>query len=179
MGCLKDGFFVYCSGYIKMRTMGNVMHVADETSTEKHKKQKTTQVKIAKRKFINWAVGVAISLLPILAIPFVEFISGASLCTTLYTLFCDISIMFVGISFTITAINDFIKQCIQNEEEGWVWLNVVLLLLGVVVYTSVVLVRHRNPDMDMTRVVWVNIIYFFVMFALSAIKYIKEIQEGR
>lgn len=162
-----------------MRNVKEVMAVANEETTVRRNKQNLEKQKILKKKFLYWGLGIIISFLPILALPIGNWISGANIREALYELFCDISIMFVGISFTITALNDFIMKCTEKNEVGWVFLNIVLLILGAIIYTVVVMQKNDNPKMDMSRVFWINLIYFFIMFALSAHKYIKEMSEVR
>jgi|GEM_PF-5102786 len=145
------------------------MAVADEKKVEKQNKQK---LKSSKRKFKVWLFGIAISLLPLMALPFWDLISGGNLETMFYKLFCDISIMFVGISFTITAMNDFMYK----EQDDWM-LNLILLILGAIVYTIVIIQKDANSNMNMDVVFGLNLGYFILMFVLSASKYIKEIWE--
>lgn len=162
-----------------MRNIKEAMAVANEKTTVSKNNQNLVQLNILKKKFQYWILGVAISFLPLLALPFDNWISGASVSTVLYELFCDISIMFVGISFTITALNDFIMKCTEKNEEGWVFLNIVLLILGAIIYAIVVKQKKDTPEMGMDRVFWTNLIYFIIMFLLSANKYLKEIWEVR
>ena len=162
-----------------MRNAKEAMAVANEEKTVMQDQKKLEKRNIAKKKFHYWLLGVCVSFLPILALPINNFISGVNLFLVLYELFCDISIMFIGISFTITALNDFITKCIEKEEDGWLLLNIVLLILGAIIYTIVVLQKNNNPEMEMGRVFWINLIYFIIMFLLSANKYIKQIREVR
>lgn len=162
-----------------MRNIKEAMAVANEKTTVSQKSQNSKQLDISKKKFRCWILGIVISFLPLLAIPIDSWIGGAAVRTVLYELFCDISIMFVGISFTITALNDFIMKYTEKNKEGWVLLNIVLLILGAIIYTIVVKQKSENPEMDMHRVFIVNLVYFFIMLLLSASKYIKEIREVR
>lgn len=162
-----------------MRNVNEVMAVANEQTTGVQSKPNSDKLKTAKKKFRNWVLGIIFSFLPLLALPFNHLIGGGNVATMLYKLFCDISIVFVGISFTISALNDFIAKCTKRDEDGWVWINLILLLLGAIIYTVVVLQKDENPDMEMGTVFWINLIYIVLMFILSANKYICEIWEVR
>ena len=119
------------------------------------------------------------SILPLLAVPFSDFISDGNVCNMFYNLFCDISIMFVGVSFTIVALNDFIAICTERKEDGWIWANLILLLFGAIFYTVVVTEKNADQDVNIDVVFWMDFFYFLIMLGLSANKYVREIKEVR
>jgi len=155
-----------------MKNVKEAMAVADEVVAKAERKQNLDDLKIAKNKLINWLLGVAFSVLPLLAIPIRGFIENGNFFGMLYNLFCDASILFVGISFTITSLNDFIANCAKKEEYGWAGLTLFLLILGGIVYTTTVLAENKNANI----VFGINLFYFISMFLLSIIKYINEIR---
>lgn len=152
-----------------MKNVKETMAVANEVLTKE--KQNLDDLKSAKRKLINWLLGVAFSVLPLLALPLRSFIENGNFREMLYNLFCDASILFVGISFTITSLNDFVDN--WANDYGWSGLTLLLLILGGIVYTTIVLAESKNTSI----VFWINLGYFIFMFLLSVIKYINEIRS--
>lgn len=153
-----------------MKNVKEAMAVADEVLAKTERKQNLDDLKNAKRKLINWLLGVAFSVLPLLALPLKFFIEDGNLWGMFYNLFCDASILFVGISFTITSLNDFVAN--WANDYGWSGLTLLLLILGGIVYTTIVLTENKNTSI----VFGINLFYFIFMFLLSVIKYIKEIR---
>lgn len=157
-----------------MKNVKEAMAVADEVSAKAkakaEQKQNLEDLKNAKRKLKNWLLGIAFSVLPLLALPFSGFLKNGNLGEMLYNLVCDASILFVGISFTITSLNDFVADWADNY--GWSSLTLFLLILGGVVYATTVVVENK----DMGVVFGVNLFYFISMFLLSFAKYINEIR---
>ena len=112
-----------------------------------------------------------------MALPFNNWINGESLHTVIYELFCDVSIVFVGISFTIVSLNDFINEPAKRDKESWVMLNIILLLVGAILYAILLIRKNEKPDIEMEKIFGINLIYFIIMLILSAITYIKKMSE--
>ena len=159
-----------------MRNIVEAMNVANENVTDMQEKRKSEKRTVGKQ-FRNWIIGIVISFLPLLALPFKSFLSHGDLSKMLYELFCDTSIMFIGIALTITAMNEFIVEYAEKEKDGWIWVNIILLIFGAIIYTVVVIEKDANKDIKTNVILTVNLIYFVIMFALSASKYIKKICE--
>lgn len=156
-----------------MKNVKETMAVANEIVVAKvEKNQNLDDLKSAKKKLEYWLYGVGFSMLPLLALPISGFIKDGKFFEMLYNLFCDASILFVSISFTITSLNDFIADCVKRDEYRWVNSNLILLILGVIIYTTIVLEKNR----DLNVVFGINLIYFILMFLLSLSKYIKGIR---
>lgn len=153
-----------------MKNVKETMAVADEVLAKAERKQNLDDLKSAKIKLINWLLGVAISMLPLVALPFKSFLEDGNFFAMLYNLFCDASILFVGISFTITSLNDFVTNWADNY--GRSGLTLLLLISAAIVYTTTVSVENKNTNI----VLGINLFYFISMFLLSVIKYINEIR---
>lgn len=118
-------------------------------------------------------------MLPLLALPLKDWITGENVCTVVYELFCDVSIVFVGISFTITSLNDYISQHTHEDKAAWVMLNILFLLLGTILYVVMLIQKNENSEVQMKKIFEINIIYFVIMLILSANNYIKEIWRAK
>ncbi len=89
-----------------MRNVEEAMTVGNEDAIKSERKTPPKGNGEEKKKFTNWIGGILISFLSIFALPFGDFISNANFFKMLYNIFCDSSVIFIGISFTITTMND-------------------------------------------------------------------------
>lgn len=158
-----------------MKNVKEAMSIADEKISDDKQEQNIKKAEAPKKKFYCWLCGIALSMLPLLALPLKDWITGENICTIIYELFCDTSIVFVGISFTITSLNDYISQNAQKGEIALVMLNIFFLLLGTILYVVILIQKNENPKVEMERIFGVNVFYFITMLILSANNYIKEI----
>lgn len=58
------------------------------------------------RKLYNWLLGFALSCLPVLLGPFVKLLLKEPFLQVLMTVVTDISIIYIGVSLTVSAMND-------------------------------------------------------------------------
>lgn len=159
-----------------MRNVEEAMAVGNEDAIKLRRNVPPKRSEEEKKKFIIWIGGILISFLPILALPFGGFISNGSFVAMLYDIFCDSSVIFIGISFTITAVNDFVGY--SEIKERWIISNFFLLILGTIFYVVIIVKKDLGSTVDMKVVFWVNLIYFVVMLLLGASKYISAIREA-
>lgn len=159
-----------------MRNIEEAMSVGNEEES-KRDERRLKRIKVEEEKYHNWIWGIVISFLPILALPFEDFIRSGNIFKMLYRLFCDSSVIFIGISFTITALNDFVGY--GKNEKRWMNSNFFLLILGTIFYTVVTMRKDKNLDINMTVVFWFDLIYFIVMVLLGANRYIDAIREAK
>lgn len=164
-----------------MRNAKEVMRVAkeilDSNNQGENNNHEENLLKLAKRKFKIWIMGIVVSFIPLIALPFWNFIDNVHLGEMFYEIFCNVGIMFIAISFTITALSDFTLETVKNEKEGWLAINSVLLILGALLY-GVMAIKEKNSTNVQTEVFfWTNLAYFILMFLLSSSKYIKAILE--
>lgn len=164
-----------------MKNTREVMGVASEPATAEQNDRKAEETReIIKNKFCNWCIGIVVSIFPLFAVPVVKLVGGKGIGTMFYTLFCDINIMYVGISFTITAMNDFLENHIRKKKKrGWVGASVLLLSVGMLIYISVVVLKEVGGCIDSSVVFWLNLTYFVVMLLMALSKYLKEFVEVR
>jgi len=153
-----------------MKNVKEAMAVADEVPAT-GQKQNSDDLKSVKRKLLNWFLGIAFSLIPLLALPFKDFIENGNFLNMLYHLCCDASILFVGISFSIVSLNDFIDDCAKREKYMWPGIILFFLIFGTFLYTVTMVTEKKDENI----VFVMNLIYFIAMFLLSAFKYINEI----
>lgn len=159
-----------------MRNVEETMAVGNEDANKSQRKAPPKGNWKEKKKFKNWIWSILISFLPILALPVWELISNGNISTMLYTLFCDSSVIFVGISFTITAMNDFVEY--RKIGEYSINPNFFLLILGTIFYVVIIIRKDVGLTVDMNVVFGVNLGYFIIMFLLGASKYIGTIREA-
>lgn len=158
-----------------MRNVKETMAVADENITWNNDCKKR-KVENLKKRFRNWFLGIGISFLPLIALPFSNLVYQGDIGNFFYELFCDISVMFIGITFAISSMNDFIDESIEKKQDGWIMLNLICLLAGAIFY-SVIVVQNKGADMNQDIIFKVNLGYFVLMFFLSAGRYLREIRE--
>ena len=159
-----------------MTNVNETMAVGNEKTAQGQKKVVKKAHSIAKKKYTNWIWGVVFSCLPLTALPITMFVKDGNVQNLIYQFCCDVNIVFVGISFTITALNDYIEQE-RDSKEGFLNLNLFLLLLGAIYYVIVVLEKNNSTEMNMAAVFWVNVGYFVIMFILVSVKYISAIVD--
>lgn len=178
LSCVMQGNFLLL-GVAKMKNIKEAMSVADESISENKQKKDTKKIEVSKKKFYYWLLGIVLSMLPLLALPLKDWITGENVYMVVYELFCDVSIVFVGISFTITSLNDYISQHTHEDKAAWVKLNILFLLLGTILYVVMLIQKNENSEVEMKKIFEINIIYFVIMLILSANNYIKEIWRAK
>lgn len=161
-----------------MRNIKEVMSIGGESTERPRKYDDQENLEVIKEKFKNWCLGVGLSCLPLILFLVLEFLHDKSFCTTFYDLFCDIGIMFIGISFSVTAFNDFVGFTKSNNG-NWAFGHILLIIIGAFLYTTLMVEKYENSDLNMDKVFGFNLGYFLVMLFVTASKYIRKIQEVR
>lgn len=167
-----------------MKNAEQVMEIGNENNSSpkdlnaKHTRKIKKKNK-AKTKFVNWLIGIALSALPLVTWPFYTFLTHKNFGTLFYDVFCDISIIFVGISFTVTTLNDFMERYVKEQKISWILAIIVFLLLGAIIYSVLTFAIKSGDIVDTNLLFGINISYFSIMGVLSASKYIREIKEEK
>ncbi len=128
--------------------------------------------KTVKKQFVMWLIGFAISLIPILALPLYHIIFIESTSSIFEDLFYNSEIIFVGISLTITSINDFITPQSKESGSSWMWINIITIIVGTLIFSLIVIAFEKDSQkVNKTFVIAFNIVYLVVCFLLGFFKY--------
>lgn len=129
-------------------------------------------------RYRNWLIGLAISIIPLIAVPSMKLFKGESgLCQMLYETFCSYEIIFVGISLAIASLNDFIARESKEDKGGWTLVNVVLIILGAMIYGGLAIENASGQSFDFRNLFTFNMIYLGMIFVLGTAKYLQEFWE--
>lgn len=153
-----------------------------EENSEGEKKRsldRDSNEKNSKKHFKMWLIGFAISFIPILALPIYHIICLESICVILEDLFFNSEIIFLGISLTITSINDFITPHSKESGSDWMWISIITIIVGALVFSLfIVSLENNNGPINKTFVIIFNILYLVVCFLLGYSKY-KSVMNSK
>lgn len=161
---------------IKKENVKKVMEIATEKPQKKKKKFNSK----ALRRYLYWFLGLIVSLVPLLAIPFGNKLVGASQEGFFYELFKNNEIFFIGVSLSIAAINDYVQQR-QTKKSGdfWTCINIIVIVIGAMFYgITAFVIQHGSLfeiEIDYNFLIWCNIFYLSVIIVLGSYKYVKDI----
>ena len=152
--------------------------IADETAHKHRARQESARRKNIKLKYRNWWYGLAISFIPLFAIPVANIVlDNASLCDFLFKLFSSCEIIFIGVSIAITALNDFQGSNIKKEKNWMAQLSMVLIVFGTLIYGVIALCQDRFETINVGFVLGFNVIFLITIIALASAQYISKLQE--
>lgn len=120
-----------------------------------------------KKQYQNWKLGIIISFIPILTPIILSFLLCRfnTLPSNIWNIFGDPSIIFIGISATITAANDHLA----NQYESFILITVGSLIYGLLTAINVFVTTGSNTP-TVTMVIF-NIIYLCACFILNIKSY--------
>lgn len=152
--------------------------IADEAIHKHRNKQESTKRKNILAKYLNWWYGVAISFIPLFAIPVADVVlDNASLGIFLFKLFSGCEIVFIGVSIAITALNDFRDSKRKNGENWMARLSMVLIVFGTLIYSVIALCQDRFETINIAFVLGFNVFFLIIIIALASAQYISRLQE--
>lgn len=138
-------------------------------------KNKKNQIK---HRYRNWLIGLIISLIPLLAVPFIGLFKGENEFSYIfYDIFSSYEIIFVGIALSIAALNDFVSQESEESKEGWTWLNIIIIAFGAMIYGGLAVESNAGENFDLSAIFIFNLIYLGIIFLLGSAKYYQEFKE--
>lgn len=86
----------------------------------------------------------------------------------------------MGISLTIASMNDFVTPMSKEAGSGWMWTNIITILLGTITYGVMVLAINLGiGSINRGFVVVFNIIYLVFCFLMGLCKYKSKMNKTR
>lgn len=119
-------------------------------------------------KRTNWLIGFALSTLPVFAGLFMDFLLKTPISEAVLSFFTDTSILFVGVSLTVSAMND-----LEAEQQSRLKGYIVLLAFGVAIY-SIINIANRLVDSNLINhgaIIFMNVIFLVLPLILGLSQY--------
>lgn len=150
-----------------------------ELAPEKNIKKKKSCNKKALNRYCTWIIGMVVSFVPLLALPFTKALTGIEQ-DFFKEMFMSNEIFFIGVSLSIAALNDYINKTNKNStSDVWVYINIITIAIGAMFYgiTTVLMenITKNNTVIDNDFLCFCNVVYLLVIIMLSSYKYIREI----
>lgn len=80
----------------------------------------------------------------------------------------------------VSAINDFISNTTKHIASYWLFIYILLIILGALIYTAIVVREYYKPEINNENVLAVfAVIYLITIIVLGCIRYIKNILEQK
>ena len=155
-----------------------VMNIAEELYTNPGKGSKIYSN--AKIRYRNWLIGMIVSFIPVLALPLSRIYMGEPVGIALFDSFCSSEIIFIGISLAIASLNDFLAREADENKQGWTWINIILIILGAMVYGVTVITEELSAGrvgekaFNYDLAFGFNVFFLLIIFLLGSARYIKE-----
>lgn len=138
------------------------------------------RVEIVKKQFHIWLMGLVVSIIPLLVLPIYHAIISKPFCVIFEDFFVNAEIIFVGISLTIASMNDFVTPMSKEAGSGWMWTNIITILLGTITYGAMVLAINLGIEsINRGFVIVFNIIYLVFCFLMGLCKYKSKMNKTR
>lgn len=122
-------------------------------------------------KRTNWLIGFALSALPVFVGPFLDFLLKKPITEAALSFFTDTSLLFIGVSLTVSAMND-----LEPEQQSRLKGYIVLLAFGSAIY-SIITIANRLVDPALINhgaIIVMNIIFLVVPLVLGLSQYSSE-----
>lgn len=137
-------------------------------------------LKNAKSQFSTWIMGFVVSLIPLFILPILKISNGNEFSVAFNGFFSNPELFFIGISITVAAANDFVNNSRTFSETLWFQINMVMILLGTLIYTLIIVQTYYKPDENNNTMFTIfTIFYLGVTFGLGCIRYIKNINKQK
>ena len=150
---------------------------SDTTSNKYNKANGSISKDSVFAKYGMWLLGLIISFIPLLAVPFIKFFVGqGDLLKLLLEIFYSSEIIFIGISLIITVLIDFLTDEKQNRKVGWIVINVVVIMFGAMIYGVISATISLGIELKNELLLGFNISYFLFVFLLGTSKYVCELR---
>lgn len=152
----------------------------DQVGTSINEQNQIENLKNAKSQFSTWIMGFVVSLIPLFVLPILKMSNGDTFLVAFNGFFSNPELFFIGISITVAAVNDFVNNSKTFSETLWFQINVVMVLLGTLIYTLIIANTYFKPHANNNTMFTVfTIFYFEGTFVLGCIRYIKNINKQK
>lgn len=121
--------------------------------------------------YFFWLIGIGLSLLPVIVLsiyPLLD-ISTPQDYSVIYHILKDVSILFVSISMSISALNYSVSNK-HKYSHIYMYLSLLIILFGAMIYAHVKGMQSYNEGV----VIAINVIYFTVEFLIGTSVYIRR-----
>lgn len=124
-----------------------------------------------KRKLWNWLLGFTFSCLPVLSGPFVMLLFKEPIVRVCVSALTDISIIYIGVSLIVSAMND-----LEPEEQGRKNMYIVILAFAVSIYTLInVAQRFASPGVISTGfIITMNVAFLAISLVFGLNQYLRK-----
>ena len=102
----------------------------------------------AKFRFIAWLLLFIFSLFPLLIIPFVKILDNVPTHIVFSGFLTNHELFFIGITMAVSAINDFISNTTKHIASYWLFIYILLIILGALIYTAIVVREYYKPEIN-------------------------------
>jgi len=150
---------------------------SNSTSKNARGKSKDNKFKINGKAWLQykyWLIGLLVSFIPLLAIPFAQKSVGTDV-DFFAAIFKNAEIIFIGISLSISALNTYIKPISKTKRDSWIWLNMIAIIVGALSYGIIVTQDESTKDLDWEFLGDFNFGFFVFIFLIGSYKYILDI----
>jgi len=150
---------------------------SNSTSKNARGKSKDNKLKINGKAWLQykyWLIGLLVSFIPLLAIPFAQKSVGTDV-DFFAAIFKNAEIIFIGISLSISALNTYIKPISQTKRDSWIWLNMIAIIVGALSYGIIVTQEESTKNLDWDFLGDFNFGFFVFIFLIGSYKYILDI----
>ena len=147
----------------------------DTTSLEMASTRNIKDDLITKRR--RWLLGLSFSIFPILIKPFIALVlpSQYGIKDALFMLLTNVSILYVGVTAVVTALND-----LEPNDNGRSYYYIIILFLVAIVYTIIEVVDFLFPGQSSSYVkIIINIIVLVASIVPGAQQYNKSPKKKR
>lgn len=125
-------------------------------------------------------MGFVVSLVPLFILPFLKLSDGIKASAAFNEFFSNPELFFIGISITISAVNDFVNNSKNFRETLWFQINLFMIFLGTIIYTLIIVHTYHRPEMNNSTIFIIfTVFYLGFTFILGCIRYIGNIKEQK
>lgn len=123
------------------------------------------------RKLANWLLGFFLSWLPVLLGPFVRLLFKESLLQVLISVLTDVSIIYIGVSLIVSAMND-----LALEEHGRTNVYIGILVFAAAIY-AIINAAQQFADTDAISagvIIFMNVVFLLTPLVLGLHQYMRK-----
>lgn len=127
--------------------------------------------KSGNQKLHNWLIGFGFSWLPVLSYPLVVLLRTGKLLQFLSLVFTDASVIYIGVSLTVSAMND-----LGPKESTRAKLYTLFLALAAMVYSGINFTQKLLPgsQVNTTVLIAMNLVFLATPFVCGLHQYLQK-----
>ena len=137
-------------------------------SSQNHGNKDSSKEDEKKRRLNNWLEGLFYGSLPVFASFFADIVSAVSIKASLYNMLLNVSVMYIGITLLITAMNDLEPEDVDTRK-----CYVRVIVLGAIFYAIIQFAEKTNYNASVVMVVNVSFLGCALLLGLSQYKQVK------